>query len=157
MCADLKATGEVFHIYNEEETYNSYLRAEDMLTRLLTFASVVCVFIAIFGIYSLVTLTCEQRRKEIAIRKVNGATVKDILLMFFREYLTMLAMAAVVAFPVTYVIVKQWIQGYIRQMEISTWSFMFVFLGLLAIVILSISWRVWKAANENPADVVKSE
>ena len=157
MCADLKATGEVFRIHNEEETYNAYLRAEDMLTRLLTFASVVCVFIAIFGIYSLVTLTCEQRRKEIAIRKVNGATVKDILLMFFREYLLMLVIAAVAAFPVTYAIVKQWIQGYIRQMEISIWPFIFVFLGLLAVVIISISWRVWKAANENPADVVKSE
>ena len=157
MCADLKATGEVFTIYNEEETYNAYLRAEDMLTRLLTFASVVCVFIAIFGIYSLVTLTCEQRRKEIAIRKVNGATVKDILFMFFREYLTMLVIASVLAFPTTYVIVKQWIQGYIRQMEISIWPFIFVFLGLLAVVIISISWRVWKAANENPADVVKSE
>ena len=157
MCADLKATGEVFRIYNEEETYNAYLRAEDMLTRLLTFASVVCVFIAIFGIYSLVTLTCEQRRKEIAIRKVNGATVKDILFMFFREYLTMLVIASVLAFPTTYVIVKQWIQGYIRQMEISIWPFLLVFLGLLAIVIISISWRVWKAANENPADVVKSE
>ena len=157
MCADLKATGEVFSIYNEEETYNVYLRAEDMLTRLLTFASVVCVFIAIFGIYSLVTLTCEQRRKEIAIRKVNGATVKDILLMFFREYLLMLVIAAVVAFPVTYAIVKQWTQGYIRQMEISAWPFIFVFLGLLAVVIISISWRVWQAANENPADVVKSE
>lgn len=157
MCADLKATGEVFRIYNEEETYNAYLRAEDMLTRLLTFASVVCVFIAIFGIYSLVTLTCEQRRKEIAIRKVNGATVKDILFMFFREYLFMLAIASVLAFPTTYVIVKQWIQGYIRQMEISIWPFIFVFLGLLAVVIISISWRVWQAANENPADVVKSE
>ena len=157
MCADLKATGEVFRIYNEEETYNTYLRAEDMLTRLLTFASVVCVFIAIFGIYSLVTLTCEQRRKEIAIRKVNGATVKDILFMFFREYLFMLAIASVLAFPTTYVIVKQWIQGYIRQMEISIWPFLLVFLGLLAVVISSISWRVWKAANENPADVVKSE
>ena len=157
MCADQKATGEVFRIYNEEETYNTYLRAEDMLTRLLTFASVVCLFIAIFGIYSLVTLTCEQRRKEIAIRKVNGATVKDILFMFFREYLTMLVIASVLAFPTTYVIVKQWIQGYIRQMEISIWPFIFVFLGLLAVVIISISWRVWKAANENPADVVKSE
>ena len=157
MCADLKATGEVFRIYNEEETYNAYLRAEDMLTRLLTFASVVCVFIAIFGIYSLVTLTCEQRRKEIAIRKVNGATVKDILFMFFREYLTMLVIASVLAFPTTYTIVKQWIQGYIRQMDISIWPFLLVFLGLLAVVIISISWRVWKAANENPADVVKSE
>ena len=157
MCAEEKAKGEVFQIYNEEETYNAYLRAEDMLTRLLTFASVVCVFIAIFGIYSLVTLTCEQRRKEIAIRKVNGATVKDILLMFFREYLTMLAIAAIVAFPVTYAIIKRWIEGYIRQMDISIWPFLLVFVGLLAVVFISISWRVWQAANENPANAVKSE
>ena len=157
MCAEEKATGGIFHIYNEEETYNAYLRAEDMLTRLLSFASVICVFIAIFSIYSLVTLTCEQRRKEIAIRKVNGATVKDILLMFFREYLTMLTIAGIVAFPVTYAIIKRWTEGYIRQMDISIWPFLLVFVGLLAIVIISISWRVWQAANENPADVVKSE
>ena len=157
MCAEEKAMGEVFQIYNDEETYNAYLRAEDMLTRLLTFASIICVFIAIFGIYSLVTLTCEQRRKEIAIRKVNGATVKDILLMFFREYLTMLTIAGIVAFPVTYSIIKRWTEGYIRQMDISIWPFLLVFVGLLAVVIISISWRVWQAANENPADVVKSE
>ena len=157
MCAEEKAMGEVFHIYNEEETYNAYLRAEDMLTRLLTFASVICVFIAIFGIYSLVTLTCEQRRKEIAIRKVNGANVKDILLMFFREYLTMLALAALVAFPLTYAIIKHWIQNYTRQMDITPWPFIGVFMVLLLVVILSIYYRVWKAANENPANVVKSE
>ena len=157
MCAEEKSAGEVFYIYNEEETYNSYLRSEDMLTRLLSFASIVCVFIAIFGIYSLVTLTCEQRRKEIAIRKVNGAKVKDILFMFFREYLTMLAASALIAFPVTYAIVKQWIQGYIRQMELNIWPFIGVFMGLLLVVIISIYWRVWKAANENPAEVVKSE
>ena len=51
----------------------------------------------------------------------------------------MLVIAAVVAFPVTYAIVKQWTQGYIRQMEISAWPFIFVFLGLLAVVIISIS------------------
>ena len=77
--------------------------------------------------------------------------------MFFREYLTMLVISALIAFPVTYAIVKQWIQGYIRQMELSIWPFISVFIGLLLIVIISIYWRVWKAANENPAEVVKSE
>ena len=57
----------------------------------------------------------------------------------------------------TYAIVKQWIQGYIRQMELNIWPFIGVFMGLLLVVIISIYWRVWKAANENPAEVVKSE
>jgi hypothetical protein len=69
----------------------------------------------------------------------------------------MLVIAAIVAFPMTYAIVKRWIEGYIRQMEISIWPFFLVFVGLLVVVIISISWRVWQAANENPADVVKSE
>ena len=142
---------------SEEDTYNSYLRSETLLTRLLSFASIICVLTAIFGIYSLVTLTCEQRRKEIAIRKVNGANVKDILLMFFREYLTMLALAALVAFPLTYAIIKHWIESYTRQMDITLWPFIGVFMVLLLVVIISIYYRVWKAANENPANVVKSE
>ena len=142
---------------SEEETSNGYLRSDTLLTRLLSFASIICVLTAIFGIYSLVTLTCEQRRKEIAIRKVNGANVKNILLMFFREYLTMLALAALVAFLLTYAIIKHWIQNYTRQMDITPWPFIGVFMVLLLVVILSIYYRVWKAANENPADVVKSE
>mgnify|MGYP001531943682 FL=1 len=77
----------ILRLNSEEEVYNNYLRSEEMLTRLLSFASLVCILTAMFGIYSLVTLTCEQRRKEIAIRKVNGATVWSILFLFFREYL----------------------------------------------------------------------
>ena len=80
----------ILRLNSEEEVYNNYLRSEEMLTRLLSFASLVCILTAMFGIYSLVTLTCEQRRKEIAIRKVNGATVWSILFLFFREYLIML-------------------------------------------------------------------
>lgn len=61
----------ILRLNSEEEVYNNYLRSEEMLTRLLSFASLVCILTAMFGIYSLVTLTCEQRRKEIAIRKVT--------------------------------------------------------------------------------------
>lgn len=88
----------ILRLNSEEEVYNNYLRSEEMLTRLLSFASLVCILTAMFGIYSLVTLTCEQRRKEIAIRKVNGATVWSILYLFFREYLIMLCIAALFAF-----------------------------------------------------------
>lgn len=72
----------ILRLNSEEEVYNNYLRSEEMLTRLLSFASLVCILTAMFGIYSLVTLTCEQRRKEIAIRKVNGATVWSIPFLY---------------------------------------------------------------------------
>ena len=147
----------ILRLNSEEEVYNNYLRSKEMLTRLLSFASLVCILTAMFGIYSLVTLTCEQRRKEIAIRKVNGATVWNILLLFFREYLIMLCIAALFAFPITYVIIKQWILNYVRQVSISPLPFILIFIGLALTVIAGISWRVWKAANENPAEVIKNE
>ena len=147
----------ILRLNSEEEVYNNYLRSEEMLTRLLSFASLVCILTAMFGIYSLVTLTCEQRRKEIAIRKVNGATVWSILFLFFREYLIMLCIAALFAFPITYVIIKQWILNYVRQVSISPLPFILILIGLALTVIAGISWRVWKAANENPAQVIKNE
>ena len=147
----------ILRLNSEEEVYNNYLRSEEMLTRLLSFASLVCILTAMFGIYSLVTLTCEQRRKEIAIRKVNGATVWSILFLFFREYLIMLCIAALLVFPITYVIIKQWILNYVRQVSISPLPFILILIGLALTVIAGISWRVWKAANENPAEVIKNE
>lgn len=147
----------ILRLNSEEEVYNNYLRSEEMLTHLLSFASLVCILTAMFGIYSLVTLTCEQRRKEIAIRKVNGATVWSILFLFFREYLGLLCIAALFAFPITYVIIKQWILNYVRQVSISPAPFIVIFIGLALIVMAGISWRVWKAANENPAEVIKNE
>lgn len=144
-------------LVNEEESYNKYLQSEAMLARLLAFASLVCMLVAIFGIYSLVTLTCEQRRKEIAIRKVNGATVRNILSLFYREYIVLLLLAALPAFPLAYILVKHWIETYTRQMSIPIAPALGVFLVLLLVVGLSISWRVWRAAHENPAEVIKRE
>ena len=144
-------------LFSQEEEFNKYLVAEDTLSGLLNFASCVCLLIAIFGIYSLITLTCEQRRKEIAIRKINGARVKDILQMFLHEYLLLMTLAALIAFPLTYTVMKQWIETYNRQVEMGIRPFILVYALMAFVMIASIGGRVWKAANENPADVVKSE
>lgn len=152
-----EASDKEITLVNEEESYNKYLQSEAMLARLLAFASLVCMLVAIFGIYSLVTLTCEQRRKEIAIRKVNGATVRNILSLFYREYIVLLLLAALPAFPLAYILVKHWIETYTRQMLIPIAPALGVFLVLLLVVGLSISWRVWRAAHENPAEVIKRE
>ena len=68
-----------------------------------------------------------------------------------------LCIAALFAFPITYVIIKQWILNYVRQVSISPLPFILILIGLALTVIAGISWRVWKAANENPAEVIKNE
>jgi hypothetical protein len=149
-----KMLGQLHHV---EEEYDKLLTSERLLFRLLGLAALTCVLIAAFGIFSLVSLSCQQRRKEIAIRKVNGARIGDILALFIREYLLMLMLAAVVAFPVGYVLMKRWLQSYADQISIEWWLYVVIFAGTAAVVALCIGWRVWQAARSNPAETIKAE
>ena len=124
------------------------------LQKLLSVTSIICILIALFGVWSMIMLTCEQRRKEIAIRKVHGATVKDILDMFFLEYMSLQAVAGVVAFPIGYAYMKLWLEQYAVQTEISWWIYVGIFLAVALLVALCVGWRVWRTANARPADEI---
>jgi len=145
-----------FRIYNAEETYNDYMKSEVALLKLLGFVSFVCIIISVFGLFSLVSLTCEERRKEIAIRKINGASVRNILTMYFKEYFMLLAISAVIAFPAGYLIMKRWLEHYVKQTSISVWIYLSILLILGIIIILCVGWRVSKTSRENPAEVIKN-
>ena len=140
-----------------EEHYQYFLKSEYNLLQLLSIITIVSILIAIFGIYALIMQSCDQHQKEIAIRKVNGAKMSNILQMFFKEYMILLTIASLIAFPASYAIMKQWLETYNRQTEIGAWVFISIFIGFTLVIIGSIGYRIWKAANENPVDVVKSE
>ena len=137
--------------------YEDYLVSEYALSRLLVFVSLVCVLISLFGLYSHIVLACERRRKEIAVRRVNGAQVGDILVLFVREYLLLLSDASIVAFPVGYVLMKHWLERYVEQTPIGWWVYAGLFAGMALLILLCIGRSVWKAAHENPAEVIKRE
>lgn len=144
-------------ICNIEEEYDKYMKSEITLSKLLSIVSLVCISIAIFGIFSLVTLSCEQRRKEIAVRKVNGASAGIILSSFLKEYLFLLIISSFIAFPLGYTVMKYWLEGYMKQTTVNFWIYGGIFIIIVLIVFLSVIWRVWRAARENPAEVIKSE
>jgi ABC-type antimicrobial peptide transport system permease subunit len=143
-------------IFNEEEEYNKYLKSENALLKILTFVSLICVIICIFGFVSLVSLTCEERRKEIAIRKINGATMKDILDIFFKENFLLLIIGAIIAFPIGYIIMKAWLEQYIVKTSISAWIYAVILLALMLSIILCVGWKVYKTSRENPSEILKT-
>jgi uncharacterized protein involved in tolerance to divalent cations len=141
--------------YNAEEEFDKFLKSENTLLRILTLVSLVCVIVCIFGFVSMVSLTCEERRKEIAIRKINGATIKDILDIFFKEYLTLLVIGALIAFPVGYIIMKRWLENYVMQTEISAWVYIAILLALIMAIVVCVGGKVLKTSRENPAEAIK--
>jgi hypothetical protein len=142
--------------YNMEEEYDKFLKSENALLKILSLVSLVCMIVCVFGFVSMVSLTCEERRKEIAIRKIHGATIKDILDIFFKEYLTLLVIGALVAFPAGYLIMKRWLENYVLQTEISTWIYATILLTLIMAIVLCVGRKVYKTSHENPANSVKS-
>jgi len=137
-----------------DEKYSPMLMSEKNLRHLLSVTTGVCILIALFGVWSMIMLTCEQRRKEIAVRKVFGATTKDILDMFIVEYMALQGVAALVAFPIGYACMKPWLEQYVVQTEIPWWIYVGIFLMVALLVALCVGWRVWKTATAHPADEI---
>ena len=145
------------NILNTEKEYDKYLKSENSLLKLLSFVSAVCILICVFGFVSLVSLTCEERRKEIAIRKINGATSRDILAIFVKEYALLLIIGSAIAFTTGYFIMHQWIEHYVKQTTIPAWIFLSIFCAMALVIAACVGWQVYKASIANPAEVVKSE
>lgn len=145
------------YISNATEEYGKYLKSENALLKMLHFIATVCIIISIFGVFSLATLTCEQRRKEIAIRKVNGATTGSILKIFFYEYLQLVIISAAIAFPIGYLAIKYWLASYVKQTDISLWIYFSLFVVIGLVILVCVGWKIWIAAKRNPAEIIKSE
>lgn len=145
------------NIWSAEEKYQEFWKSEKMLLNMLDFATLICMLVSLFGVFSLMTLDCERYRKEIAIRKINGASVWSIMRMFFRKYIELLLLASCISFPVGYLMMKSWIENYVMQTTISGWLYPVIWLALALLVTVSIGWRINRAARTNPADAIKSE
>ncbi|MBE6292576.1 MAG: FtsX-like permease family protein [Bacteroidales bacterium] len=145
----------VYKLTFSEDTFNKQLKSETNLMTILGIITAVCILVAVFGVYSIVTLACAQRRKEIALRKIHGATLADILSIFIKEYGLIVLAASAVAFPIGYMIMKEWVAQYVKQAPIAWWIYAVILLAIVLLIALSVGSRVWRTARENPAEVIK--
>lgn len=157
LTAMMDSTGLDYEVSFSEDKYFAGLTHDKHLFNLILMLGVICMLISVFGVWSIITLTCQERRREIAVRKVHGAKVCDILSIFVREYGAVLLMTSVVAFGVGYVVMHKWLQQFQKQAIISWWIYAVILLGMAAIICLTVVQRIIKTARENPADVIKSE
>ena len=151
--ADLRNT----QLFNSEEEYNSFLKSENSLLKLLSVVSTVCILICVFGFVSLVSLACEERRKTIAIRKINGATTGYILSIFAKEYSLLLLIGAAIAFATSYFVMQRWLEQYVKQTGIPAWVYLSILCVMALVIVLCVGWQVYKASVENPAKVINKE
>lgn len=136
---------------------NQNYAREHQQSRMLLFFTVLAILIAVMGVFGLVALSTEQRTKEIGIRKVNGAHSDRIVRMFCREYLVWVGIAFVVACPVGYWLMSNWLSEFAYQTPISWWLFLLAGLLTAAITLLTVVGQTWRKASQNPVEALRYE
>lgn len=145
----------VYGTINDE--YNEIYKTEIQTAKILTVFSVVSFFLSLIGVISMISFMVETRTKEIAIRKINGATAPDIILLFIKEIFLVEVFASIVAIPVCYLLMADWLQSYIFRTPLSWWIFVLIPLLMILITCLIIAAQVYVTARQNPVESLRNE
>lgn len=140
-----------------DEQYEAAYRADRRVGALISFFSSFAILVACLGLLGLATFTATQRTKEIGIRKVLGASVAGILNLLVRDFVKLVAIAIVIASPIAFYLMQNWLNGFAYRIELRWW--MFVGAGILAVAIacLTVGFQAVRAALTNPVKSLRSE
>lgn len=140
-----------------DETFDNMYRSETMLKKLAEVFAIVAVLISCLGLFGLSVFTAEQRKKEIGIRKILGASVLNVTTLLSREFLLLVLLGILVATPLSWYLMHNWLSGFVYHVNLSVW--IFIMAGALAMIIAltTVSFQSIKAALANPVQSLKSE
>jgi putative ABC transport system permease protein len=149
--------GNPFDYYFINDKYDEQYKTEQQYGTLFSIASALAIFIACLGLFGLATFTVEQRIKEIGIRKVLGASVFQISKLASKDFLVLVILSLVIATPLSWYAMNEWLQGFAYQTQITWWIFGVAGLVALLIALITVSSQAIKAAVSNPVESLRME
>lgn len=161
-----KEVEKIYNMFKPEYPYNSYfidvrmeryLRTENTIFKLLNTATIVALFISCLGIYGLISFTVEQKSREIGIRKVLGAPSATIFMQLLKGFGFWVGVANIVAFPLSYFVMNEWLRNYPYRVDIALWIFPLASLLSIIIAVSAAGWKASRAASANPVESLKCE
>jgi putative ABC transport system permease protein len=149
--------GDPFDYYFLDNHFNEQYKADQRFSKVFGIFTLIAIFVACLGLFGLVSYTIVQRTREIGIRKVLGASVSGILQLLYKDFAMLLVVAFVVATPIAWYAVYQWLNGYAFRITLSPLFFILPFVAVLIIAFATVSWLSVKAALMNPVKSLKTE
>ena len=138
----------------DEELDKLYKKEAD-LANIISLFSLIAIIISLMGIYGLILFNAKFKVREIGIRKVNGASEMEIILLLNRGFLQLIAIAFIIATPISYYLIFSWLKGFPYRVAIYWWVFALAGFMTLLITLLTVSYQSWKAAAANPTKSLK--
>jgi ABC-type antimicrobial peptide transport system permease subunit len=166
MADNLTRTEQVFRKFNPaypfdfqfiDEEYARKFQEQQKMGRLATWFAALTIFISCLGLFALVAYMAENRRKEIGIRKVLGASVSDIIILMSKEFLILVLISVAIASPIAWWAMEKWLSNFPYRTDIPWWLFVVVGCISLCIAMLTVGFQAFKAATDNPVRAIKSE
>ncbi|MDB5156493.1 MAG: FtsX-like permease family protein, partial [Mucilaginibacter sp.] len=140
-----------------DEKIDSFYKQEIQLAALYKIFAAIAIFLSCLGLYGLASFMAVQRIKEVGIRKVLGATAGNIVYLFSKEFIILIAIAFAIATPIAWYYMHQWLQDYVYRINISWWLFAAGGLAAIIIALATISFQAIKAATANPVKSLRNE
>ena len=140
-----------------EDKLTALYHSEIRLGSILRYTTLLALTISLMGIFSLASYSTARRKQEIGIRKINGATIRDILIMLNMDYLKWVLISFVISIPFAVYFTKQWLTNFAYRTNMNWWIIFLIGITTFLVSLLSVSWQCWKASRANPVDVIRSE
>jgi predicted permease len=140
-----------------DEGYRQQYKSETIVGTLATIFAMLAIFIACLGLFGLAAFTAEQRTKEIGVRKVLGASVSNIVTLLSKDFLKLVLIAIVVASPLAWWVMHEWLQSFSYRVNIGWWVFLVAGILAMVIALITVSFQSIKAALMSPAKTLKTE
>ena len=140
-----------------DEVFDAQYKAEDRLASIFSVFTGITILLAALGLFGLAAFTIEQRTKEIGIRKILGASLSAIGIMLSKDFLKLVLLAIVIASPVAWYFMHDWLQHFAYRIPIDFWMFGAAGLLSITVAILTIGYHAFRAAVANPVDSLRSE
>ena len=148
---------EEWNIHFFDDNLNATYKKEKALSDLISLFTLIAIIISLMGVFGLVMFETQYRRREIALRRVNGATVQEILAMFCSRFVKIVLVCFAVAAPISWVIVDRYLATFAHRCPMYWWVFALALVAALAVTIGVVVIRSWKAATADPANALKTE
>lgn len=140
-----------------EDAFKEQLKSTNRLMQLVVVFSIISVVLSLLGLFALSTFMAKRRTKEIAIRKILGASDFQIINMLNRSFLILVVAANLISWPIAYILTKNWLSGFAYRIDMPIWPFMIATLTSVVIALFTVSLQARKAAVNNPVDALKYE
>ena len=130
---------------------------EKRIGKIAAFFTILAILISTLGLFGLVSYTAEQKKKEIGIRKVLGASVNSVVQLLTKDFIKLVIMAFLIAVPISYLLIKRWLENYTYKVDIEWWTFLLAGCIALVITFLTVGFQSIKSANINPVESIRTE